>query len=367
MIAGFSGALFRASYRWAVPLVALVALLVGPVRAAGPDTFVFAWSGPISVGYAPVAFAEELGYAKAENLDIQTVTLDGSGVAIPQLMNGSIATAFLTLDPLIVARQPGKPNFDYRFAYNVLRNSIWEISVLDSSPIKSIKDLAGKTIGVGALSFGNIAMTKAILQQAGVDPNGVQFVAVGVGVPAIQALKTGKIDAMNLFDIVDEEARLEGTKVRLLPLPAQFSGVSSHALPYSNKYMRDHPDLVVKFGRIFAEGTVACNANPVGCLHAYWKHYPELKPAGSEADAIKVTLPVLQVRLANMVQWQPGEAHKFGSFSDKDWNAWITSLKVGGQITVVPPMDSLYTNQFVDGFNQFDAGSVARAAKAYKG
>lgn len=353
-------------YRFAVVVLALVVLGLGPVRAAGPDTIVFAWSGPISIGYAPITFAQDLGYDKVENVNISTVSLEGSGVAIPQLMNGSVTTAFLTLDPLIVARQPGKPNFDYRFAYNVLRNSIWEISVLDSSPIKSVKDLAGKTIGVGALTFGNIAMTKAMLKQVGVDPNNVQFVAVGVGVPAFQALRTGKIDALNLFDIDDEEMRLQGTKIRLLPLPSDFAGVSSHALPFTNKLMHDRPDLVEKFGRIFAKGTVACNANLVACVHSYWKHYPEEKPAGSDADALKETLPVLQVRLSNMLQWQPGEPHKFGLFSDKDWRAWITSLKEGGQITVEPPLDSLYTNQFVDAFNAFDQAAVVRQAKAYK-
>lgn len=353
-------------YRFAVVVLALVVLGLGPVRAAGPDTIVFAWSGPISIGYAPITFAQDLGYDKVENVNISTVSLEGSGVAIPQLMNGSVTTAFLTLDPLIVARQPGKPNFDYRFAYNVLRNSIWEISVLDSSPIKSVKDLAGKTIGVGALTFGNIAMTKAMLKQVGVDPNNVQFVAVGVGVPAFQALRTGKIDALNLFDIDDEEMRLQGTKIRLLPLPSDFAGVSSHALPFTNKLMHDRPDLVEKFGRIFAKGTVACNANLVACVHSYWKHYPEEKPAGSDADALKETLPVLQVRLSNMLQWQPGEPHKFGLFSDKDWRAWITSLKEGSQITVEPPLDSLYTNQFVDAFNAFDQDAVVRQAKAYK-
>jgi hypothetical protein len=43
----------------------------------------------------------------------------------------------------------------------------------------------------------------------------------------------------------------------------------------------------------------------------------------------------------------------------------ITSL-VGGQITVDPKLDTLYTNQFVDNYNKFDVGAVVRRAKAYK-
>jgi NitT/TauT family transport system substrate-binding protein len=287
-------------------------------------------------------------------------------VILPQLMSGAVFTTFSTLDPLIISRQPGKPNFDFRFVYNSARNSIWEISVLDGSPIKSVKDLGGKTIGVGALTFGNISMTKAILKQVGVDPNSVQFVAVGTGVPAFTALRTGKIDALNLFDIKDAEMRLEGMKIRLLAFPPEFSDVSSHAFPVTNKSIREHPDLIVKFGRISAEGTIACNANPTACLLSYWKHYPELRPAGTQDEALKETLPLLAVRLRNMMLWQPGEPHKYGLFSDKDWTTEITSLRVGGQITVDPKLDTLYTNQFVDDYNKFDVGSVVRKAKAYK-
>jgi NitT/TauT family transport system substrate-binding protein len=344
--------------------IAAAALL--PVRAAGPETIVFAWPGPLTIGYAPWAFADDLGLFKDEGLAISVVSLEGSGVILPQLMSGAVFTTFSTLDPLIIARQPGKPNFDFRFVYNSARNSIWEISVLDGSPIKSVKDLGGKTIGVGALTFGNVSMTKAILKQAGVDPNTVQFVAVGTGVPGFQALRSGKIDALNLFDIMDAEMRLEGTKIRLLRFPPEFSGVSSHAFPVTNKMIHDRPDLVAKFGRVAAEGTIACSANPTGCLLAYWKHYPELRPAGAQADALRVTLPLLDVRLKNMMLWQDGEPHKYGLFSDKDWTTEIVSLRVGGQITVDPKLDTLFTNQFVDDYNKFDVGAVVRKAKAYK-
>jgi NitT/TauT family transport system substrate-binding protein len=203
----------------------LVAALM-PARAAGPETVVFAWSGPVSVGYAPFTFAEDLGLISQENITISTVALDGSGVILPQLMKGSLFTTFSTLDPLIISRQPGKPNFDFRFVYNSARNSIWEISVLDKSPIKSVKDLAGKTIGVGALSFGGTPMTEAVLKEVGVDPNGVQFVAVGTGATAFEALRSGKIDALNLFDITNAKLRNDGTPVRVVHRSGR------HALDY---------------------------------------------------------------------------------------------------------------------------------------
>jgi NitT/TauT family transport system substrate-binding protein len=78
---------------------------------------------------------------------------------------------------------------------------------------------------------------------------------------------------------MDAQMKLEGTKIRLLKFPPEFTGMSSHAFPVTTKTIRERPDLVAKFGRISAEGTVACNANPTACLESYWKYYPELRRA----------------------------------------------------------------------------------------
>jgi NitT/TauT family transport system substrate-binding protein len=351
--------------RTVLAALAVTALTAGTATAA--DRIDYAWPGALSSGIAPFTFADDLGYFKQENITFDVVVLAGSGVIIPQLMAGTIFSAYSTLDPLIVSRQPGKPDFDFRFVYNAVRNSIWEISVLDTSPIRSIKDLGGKTIGVGALTFGNVPMTKAILKEEGVDPATVPLVAVGVGVPAFQALRSGKIDALNLYDIMNVLLQQQGTKIRILPFPPQFTDVSSHGFPVTNKMIRERPDLVAGFGRAVAKGTVACIANPEGCLQSYWKHYPELKPAGDEAAAIKHEMPLLQTRLKNMTIWHDGQPHKYGLFSDQDFTTDIASLRVGGVIGDSEiKLDTLFTNQFVDDYNKFDAAAVEKTAKAYK-
>ena len=360
--------MFLSCARLLIAGLLLLSFATPPARAATPDKVVFAWSGPITVGAAPLAFAQELGLFKDANIDFEIVTLDGSGTIIPQLLNGSVFSGFLTYDPLIISRAPGKPNFDYKFVYNSVRNSMWEISVLDGSPIRSIKDLAGKTIGVGALSFGNLYITKAILKEQGIDPSQVTFVPVGTGVPAFQALRTGKIDALNLFDVMDTEMALEGTRVRLIPLPSQFYGITSHGYPVTNAMIRDHPDLVARFGRVASEGNVACLANLKGCLDAYWKLYPNTKPSPDEQEALKKTLPVLLVRMKNTDSWAPGARHLWGSFPPHDLAVWTASLQAGGQIPPDAKIDlsTVYTNQFVAQYNQFDKNAIVRRAMAYK-
>jgi len=346
--------------------LALSAAVVAPTSAA-EDKVNFAWPGGVTTGISPFAFAQELGFFKKENIDFNVIVLQGTGVIFPQLLNGTIFSGYSTPDPLIISRQPGKPNFDIRYVYNAVRNSIWEIVVLDSSSVHSVKDLAQKKIGVGSLTFGNVPMTRAILQQSGVSAGQIQLVAVGIGVPAFEALKRGQIDALNLFDVQHAALEAQGTKLRRVPLPPDYAGVSSHGLPMTNKMIKERPDLVARFGRAVAKGTVACEANPVGCLHAYWKQFPALKPAVVDKEVEARELGFVETRLNNMLFFDPGEPHKFGTYKTKDWTTLIASLRLGGQLDNTDvKLDTLYTNQFVPEYNRFDVAEVVKAAKAYK-
>jgi NitT/TauT family transport system substrate-binding protein len=350
-------------------LAVCAALVLGGQGAAQakPDHVVFAWPGVMSPGYAPFTFAQELGFFKQANIDLDTVLLKGSGTIIPQIVNGSLFTAFITLNPLIVSREPGGPNFPLRYVYNVVRNSIWEISVLKDSPIHGIKDLAGKSIGVGGLSFGNVPMTKALLSQAGVDLKTVQLIPVGLGVPAFDALRRGKVDALNLYDLMDVIIEQQGTQIRRLPLPAQYQKLSSYGFPVTETMIKNHPDLIARFGRAFTEGVVACEANLKGCLLSYWKLQPSQKPAVVDDKTFANQLALLKARLKNMVDFAPGETKEFGAFSKNDWTTTIEALKLGDQIkTSDIPLDSLYTNRFVAAYNHFDHDAVRRKAEAYK-
>jgi len=66
-----------------------------------------------------------------------------------------------------------------------------------------------------------------------------------------------------------------------------------------------------RFGRVVAEGTVACVANPRGCLDAFWKNHN--RPSPDEDEALKQEMPVLQTRLKNMMVWDEGKPKKFGA------------------------------------------------------
>lgn len=346
--------------------VAVLAMTLAAQPAAAQEKVTFAWPVAVNSGLAPFAFAQELGFFKEENVEFDVVVLQGSGVIIPQLMNGTIFTAFSVLEPLIISRQPGKPNFDFRFVYNIVRSSIWELAVLEESQIKSFADLKGKSIGVGALTWGNVPVTKAALQAAGVDPASVQFIAVGAGVPAYDALRRGQIDALNLYDTMHISMELQGTKIRRLDYPKDFRGLASHGFPVTNKNIKEKRGLIERFGRAVTKGVVACEANIEACVQAFWKVYPTHKPADVAASLPKEA-KIIGARMKNMTAFRPGEPEKLGSFGELDWKSSIVALRAGGQLDNTDvKLDTLYTNEFVDAYNKFNREDVIQKAKAYK-
>jgi hypothetical protein len=69
-----------------------------------------------------------------------------------------------------------------------------------------------------------------------------------------------------------------------------------------------------------------------------------------------------------MSVWGAGQPRKWGAFSDRDFQVDINSLKVGGLLPATFDIKpgTLYTDQFVDQFNNFDVAAVEKRAKDYK-
>lgn len=342
-------------------------LLAAPALAQGREKFIYGVPGPITSGVANITFAEELGYYAAERMEVDMVPLAGSAVIIPQILSGQIQGSGASLDPVIVSRDPGKPNFAVKFVYNINRNMVWEFAVMPSSPVTKIGDLTEGVIGVSSLAANNIPH-QAMLRASGVDLSKIKFQAVGVGMQAYEALRTNQVQALGLWDVTHTAIEANAAPLRRLPLPPEFLGRSSHGLEVSNQELDRRPEFFARFGRAFAKGTLAATANPEGALRSFWKRYPGLKPkTGTESEIVERELRVMMARLNNQAFFAPGAKRQWGAFSEEDWLMLIRLLKEGGAIQNDKiPLESLYTNALVPEFNKFNSDEVVRQARAYK-
>ena len=143
--------------------------------------------------YLPNMLAQQLGYFKAENLDV-TLIDEGSGQASEEeVVAGNVdAGSGAYVHPMVLNTLGKKIETICQFGI-----APGEAEVVDASltNISSPKDLGGKNLGVTDLGSGTQVLTQAILGTAGLDPTKSHYVAVGAGDTFIAAMQQHKIAA----------------------------------------------------------------------------------------------------------------------------------------------------------------------------
>src|SRR5437867_7507915 len=240
------------------------------------------------VDNAAMFVAMEKGFFKAEGLELETVPMAGGAVIVQGVTSGDLQIGWTNVISLYQAHVEG---FDFKLvaggATNVKgTNESHAIQVLKSSPIKSAKDLEGKTVAVNTLN--NIVHLMAM---AWIDKNGgssakVKFVEVPF--PQMEAtLSAGKIDAISVHEPF-ATAAIEKGNTRLLAHPwgdvlPKFLIASWFA---SEKWIAKNKETAQAFVRAINRGIDAIQADPEASRAAM------IKWAGLNPDlAAKIGLP----------------------------------------------------------------------------
>lgn len=184
--------------------------IVGSMAAAALPQLAQALEKPkltIAVGgknlfyYLPLTIAEQLGYFKAEGLDVTIVDFAGGSRALQAVVGGSADVVSGAFEHTINMQFKGQPMRAF-----VLQGAAPQI-VLGVNPktlpnFKSVADLKGKKIGVTAPGSSTNVLANFVLAKAGLKPSDVSFVGVGAGSGAVAAMRAGQIDAMSNLDPV---------------------------------------------------------------------------------------------------------------------------------------------------------------------
>jgi NitT/TauT family transport system substrate-binding protein len=173
-------------------LVASVMPAVGLVRAQAQGKQIkLAYCSQLLCG-VPYEVARSAGHFQNHGLDVELIHSRGGVAAMQALVGGAVDYAATSLDVAIQAyANVGAPI--RRFAVTG-RLPLFAVVTAPktASQIQSIKDLEGKTVGVGALGNADHALTLYLLKQAGADAQKVQFATVGVNL--LEALRQNQID-----------------------------------------------------------------------------------------------------------------------------------------------------------------------------
>ncbi len=117
-------------------------------------------------------------------------------------------------------------------------------AVKDDSPIKTIADLKGKTVGISVLGGGTYGPFAMLLKKNGVDPEkDIKLVEVGFAVSE-DALRQGRVDAVNMNQPFAARAEAKGGTRKLFSLSDVMPNIVQIAEACRADFVEKNPDLV---------------------------------------------------------------------------------------------------------------------------
>ena len=180
-----------------ITLLATLALSSGLALAQSKVTI--AVGGGACLCYLPTMLAEQLGEYKKAGLDVEVVDFKGGSQSLQAVMGGSadVVSGYFDHCVNLAAKNQSLVSF---VVYDRYPGFALVVSPKHKDEIKSIKDLAGKKIGVSAPGSSTDFFLKFILSKNGVDPNSIGVIGVGLGATAVAAMEQGSVDAAIMLD-----------------------------------------------------------------------------------------------------------------------------------------------------------------------
>ncbi len=319
----------------------------------------------ISIGQYPLVVALANGYFKEECINLTIQGIDGSARAAQLTAVGKVDLGSSTSETFLQLNQEqGTPLVWF---YQELRQPTSKIAMLADSPIKDFKDLRGKALGASSLGSANIPFYKAALNKVGIAPNEVNYVAVGVGTVALEALRKGHVQGLILWDSVYAAMeRAQGASLRYLQPPGAESlfSTSYFARPET---IRSDPKLIAGFGRAVTKGHVFTKANPAAAIQIVWKKYPQTRiPGQSEEQQLPTDTYALGRYIEFFTFGDVDKKKRWGQFEPALVDEWVKFAHSGGIISKLLDPQKLYTNSFVGQFNDFDQQAIVTQARNWK-
>jgi NitT/TauT family transport system substrate-binding protein len=178
---------------------ALLALTLTTGFAAAQSKVTIAVGGGSCLCYLPTVLAKQLGEYEKAGLSVELVDLKGGSDALKAVLGGSadVVSGYFDHCVNLAAKKQELQSF---VVYDRYPGLVLVVAPSRTNDIKSVKDLAGKKVGVSAPGSSTDFFLKYMLKKNGVDPSNAAVIGVGLGATAVAAMEQGQIDAAVMLD-----------------------------------------------------------------------------------------------------------------------------------------------------------------------
>lgn len=315
------------------------ALTTASARAADtPVTFQLNWmAGGANAGFA-AAVAE--GYYKDEGLEVTLVQGNGSGNTAQLVASGQVQLAYADAVAVTQLIAKGAPMKVISTIYQSNPNAVM---ALKKANIKSVKDLAGKKVGVPSGSS-QTTMLPLLLGANDLKESNINMIDMP---PAsmVPALLQGQVDAvLGSIDSYQIQAESQGAELDVYRFADHGVPTVSTSMFASDDFLKSSPEVVKKFIAASLKGWSFALDHPDMAVKDLKKVFPEVNEELAAAELAAIT-PL----------FCSGGAKYIGMAEDAHW---VNSQKLLSEVKLLPAdqdPQSYYTNEYLPPVSQLRA------------
>ncbi len=285
--------------------------------------------------------ARDKGYFKQEGLDVTIDQGEGSAATVTRIVSGAYDAGFGDMNAIIqiAAQRPGQQPV---MVYMIYNRSPFALITKASSPVKTLKDLEGHTLGVPAGSATH-RMLAPLAKKNGVDESKIKVLNVAPNLVE-QMLVQNQVDVIGAFaattylNLVAMHQDPE-KDYRWFYYDAYGLDLYSNGVMVSQKLYKEHPKEVAGLVRAINRALLEVAAHPDEGIAELQKVEPLLKPDIEKARMIFF--------LEKQIMSPEEKSIGLGDIDDKRMAGAIKTVADSYKLPRTPSIAEVYSRAFL--------------------
>lgn len=145
--------------------------------------------------HLPLSLADQLGYFRAEGLEVTVRDFSAGALALRAVQEGVADVCSGAFEHTLLQQLKGQPYRSLMVQGRAPQLALG-VSLRAMPSYKDLGDLAGRRVGVSSVGSSTHLAAELLLARAGIGPRDVTFVGVGSDSAAMNALRSGRVHAL---------------------------------------------------------------------------------------------------------------------------------------------------------------------------